>query len=223
LVPHCSPGRSSQCEIVCNSLLIAKYWVKYLPVMLDDLITSRSRVKLLEVFLSYPSDMFHVRELVRRTGDEINAVRRELSFLEKKGVLTREPRANRVYYFLSKNYEFYYDLLRLGAKTSGLGKGLIKNKVKLGRIKYAMLSGRFARRLPKGPEEVDLLVVGSVVLPELALLVREEEKRLEGEINYTVMTEEEFDFRKKRRDPFLLGILYASRIMIIGDEDELVG
>lgn len=190
--------------------------------MLSDLITSRSRVKLLNVFLSYPSDMFHVRELVRRTGDEINAVRRELSYLEKKGVLIREPRANRVYYFLSKNYGFYYDLLRIGAKTIGLGESILENRVKLGRLKYAMFSGNFARHLPKGPEDVDLLIVGTVVLPELALLVREEEKRLDSEINYTVMTEEEFDFRKKKRDPFILSILSGSRVMLIGDEEVML-
>ena len=190
--------------------------------MLSDLITSRSRVKLLNVFLSYPSEMFHVRELVRRTGDEINAVRRELAYLEKKGILTREPRANRVYYFFSKNYEFYYDLLKIGSKTIGLGEDILKNRVKLGRIKYAMFSGKFARKLPKGPEEVDLLVVGAVVLPELALLVREEEKRLDTEINYTVMTEDEFDFRKKKRDPFILSILFGSRVMLIGDEENLL-
>lgn len=190
--------------------------------MFSDLITSKSRVKLLNVFLSYPSDMFHVRELVRRTGDEINAVRRELSFLEKKGILTREPRANRVYYYLSKNYSFYFDFLKIGSKTIGLGDAILKNKVKLGKVKYAMFSGRFARRLPKGPEEVDLLVVGSVVLPELALLVREEEKRLDTEINYTVMTEEEFEFRKKKRDPFIHEILFGSRVMIIGDEESML-
>lgn len=190
--------------------------------MLSDLITSRSRIKLLNVILSHPQEMFHVRELVRRTGDEINAVRRELSYLEKKGVLNKEPRANRVYYFLSKNYEFYFDLVKLGAKLVGLGEGILENKVKLGRIKYAMFSGKFARHLPKGPEDVDLLVVGTVVLPELALLVREEEKRLDSEINYTVMTEEEFDFRKKKRDPFILSILNGSRVMLLGDEESML-
>ena len=64
--------------------------------MLADLITSKSRVKLLNVFLSNPSEMYHVRELVRRTGNEINAVRRELAHLEKNGVLNKEPRANRI-------------------------------------------------------------------------------------------------------------------------------
>lgn len=190
--------------------------------MLNDLITSKSRVKLLNVFLSNPSEMYHVRELVRRTGDEINAVRRELSYLEKNGILAREPRANRVYYYLNKNYEFYFDLIKVGSKTIGLGEAIIKNKVKLGRVKYAMFSGRFARHLPKGPEDVDLIVVGAIVLPELALLVREEEKRLDAEINYTVMTEEEFDFRKQKRDPFILNILSGSRVMVIGDEENFL-
>jgi hypothetical protein len=190
--------------------------------MFSDLITSRSRIKLLNVFLSSPTEMYHVRELVRRTGDEINAVRRELAHLEKNSILSKEPRANRVYYYLNKNYEFYYDLLRIGTKTIGLGLGIIKNRVKLGRVKYAMFSGRFSRRLPKGPEDVDLLIVGSIVLPELALLVREEEKRLDTEINYTVMTEEEFEFRKKKRDPFILSILFGSRVMLIGDEESML-
>lgn len=190
--------------------------------MFSDLITSKSRVKLLNVFLSNPTEMFHVRELVRRTTDEINAVRRELAFLEKKGILVKEPRANRVYYSLSKNYSFYFDLLRLGSKNIGLGAEILKNKVKLGKIKYAMFSGRFLRKMKDQPDEVDLLIVGNVVLPELALLIREEERRLATEINYTVMTDEEFDFRKKKRDPFIVTILSSSRVMLIGDEETML-
>jgi len=190
--------------------------------MLSDLITSKSRVKLLSIFLGNPFEMFHVRELVRRTGDEINAVRRELFFLEKKGILSKEPRANRVYYSLSKNYPFYFDLLRIGVKTVGLGAEILVNRAKLGKIKYAMFSGKFARRLKVEPDEINLLLVGTVVLPELTLLIRGEEKRLNTEINYTVMSEDEFDFRKKRRDPFILSILSGSRIMLIGDEESML-
>lgn len=190
--------------------------------MFEDLITSKSRTKLLQLYLTYPYQMFHVRECVRRTGDEINAVRRELIFLEKKGILTREQRANRVYYSLDKTYPFYFDLLSLGAKTIGLGDTLLKNRVKLGKIKYAMFSGSFIRKTKKNQEQVDLIVVGTVVLPELAILVRQEEARLETEINYTAMTEEEFTFRKKRNDPFISGILSGVRVMIIGDEEAML-
>lgn len=190
--------------------------------MFDDLITSKSRVKLLHVFLADPSQMYHVRELVRRTADEINAVRRELQFLEKKGILVKEHRANRLYYFLSKSYPFYFDLLQLGAKTIGLGSEILKNRARLGKIKYAMFSGRFARHLEKEPDAVDLLIVGTVVLPELALLIKNEERRLGTEINYTVMSEEEFSFRKKRHDPFISSILSGSRVMLIGDEESML-
>lgn len=190
--------------------------------MLADLITSQSRIKLLNVLLTNPTEMFHVRELVRRTGDEINAVRRELLFLEKKGILTREPRANRVYYSLSKNYPFYFDLLKIGAKITGLGGEILKNRVKIGRIKYAMFSGKFVRRMDKDVTDVDFIIVGTIVLPELAVLIRDEEKRLGREINYTVMTEEEFSFRKKKRDPFILSVLSGSRVMLYGDEESML-
>lgn len=190
--------------------------------MLSDLITSKSRIKLLNVFLNTPYEMYHVRECVRRTGDEINAVRRELQFLEKKGILTKEQRANRIYYSLTKNYEFYFDLLALGAKTLGLGAEVIKNRAKLGKIKFAMFSGRFVRRIKKSPDDVDFMIVGTVVLPELAVLVRNEEGRLNTEINYTAMSEDEFKFRKKRNDPFIAVILAGSRVMLIGDEEAML-
>ncbi|HYK08137.1 MAG TPA: hypothetical protein VEW42_01405 [Candidatus Eisenbacteria bacterium] len=190
--------------------------------MLADFITSKSRIKLLHVFLVNPYEMYHVRELVRRTNDEINAVRRELSFLESRGVLDKEKRANRVYYYLSKNYPYYYDLLRLAAKTTGLGAEVIKNRAKLGKVKYAFISGRFVRRLEKIPDTVDFLMVGTIVLPEIAVLVRNEEARLATEINYTVMTEEEFNFRKERNDPFIQKVLAGSRIMLLGDEEAML-
>lgn len=190
--------------------------------MLADIITSKSRIKLLTVFLTNPSEMLHVRECVRRTGDEINAVRRELQFLEKKGIFTREQRANRVYYALDKSYPFYYDLLEIGSKTIGLGHELLKNRAKLGKIKFAMFSGAFIRKIKNNPDDIDFMVVGTIVLPELAVLVRNEEARIGKEINYTAMSEEEFRFRKRRNDPFLASVLVGSRVMIVGDEEAML-
>lgn len=190
--------------------------------MFSDLITSKSRIKLLKLFLSSPHDMYHVRECVRKTGDEINAVRRELHLLESKGILQKEARANRLYYYLEKEYPFYFDLLNLGAKTIGLGAEILVNRSKLGKIKYAMFSGGFVRRMKKSADAVDFIVVGTVVLPELAVLIRNEEARLETEINYTAMSEEEFKFRKKRNDPFITNILGGARVMLIGDEEAML-
>ena len=190
--------------------------------MFDDLITSKTRIKILHLFLGNLGEMFHVREIVRRVDEEINAVRRELMLLEKKGILNREARANRVYYSLDTSYPFFGDLVKIYAKESGLGRDIIKNRVKLGRIKYAMLSGDFAKNSPNSGESVDLLVVGVVVLPELSLIIKKEEEMKKREINYTIMNEDEFNFRKARRDPFISSIIYGSRVMLIGDEESLV-
>ena len=190
--------------------------------MLQDFMVSKVRVKLLKVFLYKPGEMYHVRGLVRATDEEINAVRRELARMEKRGMVKKEPRGNRLYYWFRQDYPLYQDLLSMVAKNTGLGRKIIKNKTKLGRVKFVMFSGRFVRRLPPVEGGVDLLVVGEIVLPELAKLVREEEAKLEREVNYTVMTKDEFEFRKKRRDPFVLSILGGSRVMVIGDEEELV-
>lgn len=190
--------------------------------MLEDLIISRVRVKLLQLFLSEPGQIIHVRELVRRSKEEINAVRRELAHMEKAGMLSKEHRANRLYYNFKKDYPLYYDLLELITKTTGLGGAILRNKNKLGRVKFAMLSGKFARNIPGAIEKVDLLIVGNVVIPEVAALVREEEVRRGREIFFTPMTEEEFMFRKKKKDPFILGILEGGRVMVVGDEEELI-
>ena len=189
---------------------------------LTDFMISRVRIKLLKVFLEDPKEMYYVRQLTRKVGEEINAVRRELARMQKRGMLSSEPRGNRLYYSFKTYYPFYQELLHLVAKTSGLGGSIRREEKKLGKVKFAMLSGRYVRHKARKENEVDLLIVGNIVLPQLASLVREEEARRGQEINYSVMTSDEYAFRQRRRDPFLLEILSRSRVMIIGDEEELV-
>lgn len=190
---------------------------------LEDIIISRVRRKILELFLTNPGSIFHVRDIVRRISEEINAVRRELAHMEKAGMVTKEQRANRLFYAFRKDYPLYYNLLELIIKSTGLGWELIKRRVKLGKIKFIMFSGRFIRGIaPKNANDIDVFIIGNVVLPELSQLIKSEEVKRGREINYTVMTEEDFSFRKRRRDPFIVSILEGSRTMIIGDEEEMV-
>lgn len=189
---------------------------------LKDFFISKTRVKLLEVFLSNPGEMYYVRELTRKTVEEINAVRRELLRLETLGIVKSEKRANRLYYFFRKDYLFYSDLLKMVAKTTGLGKEIIKMKNKLGTVKYAFLSLRYVKNLAPKEGLVDVLIIGDVVMAQLAALVRKYEGLLKREINYTAMTEEEFDFRRRRRDPFILQVLAQGRVVLIGDEEQML-
>jgi len=190
---------------------------------LNDIITSKVRIEILELFFANPTEMYHVRGIVREINEEINAVRRELTKLEAGGIIKKEARGNRVYYWVRDDYPMYGDLISMVSKTRGVGAAIIAARTKIGKPLYVMFSGRFARhKKRKKDEDVDILVVGEITMPELASIIRAEESRRKTEINYTVMTREELQFRKQRRDPFLQGVLAASRVMIIGDEDDLV-
>ncbi|OGY12651.1 MAG: hypothetical protein A3A58_02245 [Candidatus Blackburnbacteria bacterium RIFCSPLOWO2_01_FULL_41_27] len=190
---------------------------------LTDFLVSKVRVKLLKSLLENPKEMYHVRDLVRRTNEEINAVRRELARMEEAGMVYKEARGNRLYYWFNKDYPFFQELLQLVTKTTGLGFAIRKNRGKLGKLNFVMFSGEFVRHLEKSnPDQVDVLVVGEVVLPELGNLIHQEEAKRGIEITYSPMTREEYDFRKTRRDPFILGILTGSRVMIIGSEHDFV-
>lgn len=181
---------------------------------------SRVRVKMMKLFFSHQEDMYYVRQITRKINEEINAVRRELEKMLGYGLLRSEQRGNRLYYSLNPRYTYYQELEQLAAKSDGLGKKIRKLRRKLGSLEFVMFSGRFVRKLPPRQDEVDILVIGQVVLPELEALIAEEEKRIDREIRVAVFEKEEFDFRKTRRDPFIMDILYGSRVMIIGNETD---
>jgi hypothetical protein len=187
---------------------------------LKDFMISKTRVKLIEFLFLNADEMYYVREVSRKTKLEINAVRRELEKMMNSGMLKNEQRANRLYYRLNKRYLFYKEMQTMVAKTTGLGKKIIKNKRKLGTVEFVMFSSRFVEGAKPRQDELDVLVIGNIVLPELQELVKKEESRLERELNYAVFSAEEFEFRKTRRDPFVMEVLYGTRVMVVGSDVE---
>jgi len=189
---------------------------------MEDLIVSKVRVKILALFITSQDPLLHVREIVRRVDEEINAVRRELARMEKFGLVSSEWRANRRLYRFRRDYKFYPDILSMVTKSFGVGGGIVKNQARLGRIKFSFISTRFLKNEVSGPEDVDILIVGQIVLPELQAIIADEQAKREREINYSFMDEAEFNFRVRRRDPFILRVLIQPKIMLIGDEANLL-
>lgn len=189
---------------------------------LQDLIVSRARVRMLELFFLNPEEMYYVRQIARQTKEEVNAVRRELERLLGSGLLKSEERGNRLYYYLNNKHLYYQELMQIVIKSSGLGKKIRRYRRKLGKLDFVMFSGKYISGEDSVQNEVDMLFIGDVVLAELKEMIKEEEQRLGREINYAVFSLDEFNFRKTRRDPFVLDILYGSRVMVIGSEVDFV-
>ena len=103
--------------------------------MLQNIIPSQTRLKVLELFFHNPNENYYLRRVVREVEKEVNAVKRELDILEKEKVLTREPRLNKVFYFLNKNYKYYDEFLRIFSKSDNLSQLIYQNLPKLGKVK----------------------------------------------------------------------------------------
>jgi len=84
--------------------------------VLEHLFSSRTRVKLLELFLLHPEREIHVREICRITVLNINAVRRELANLEEMGLLTSCRRGNARFYTVNIAFPVYQELVGIFLK-----------------------------------------------------------------------------------------------------------
>ncbi len=195
---------------------------------LEDIIT-KNGMRILRLMIKRPYLSYGLSELSSSLGVSKSNVLGYLRVLQKNNLIRTEKEGKKKTYKINSSLEIMQLLwlLFMNEKKNNLrpaSKNTVEyifEKVK-DKAEVFILFGSVAYGLEQEGSDIDILVVGDVVLPELASIIRTEESKRNKEINYTVMSRDEFDFRKKRRDPFLLGILSESRFMIIGNEEDLV-
>lgn len=209
--------------------------------MVDKLFGSKTRYKLLELFMSNPNRSFYVREITRTIGEQINSVRRELSNLLSLGIITSDNSGKHLYYEVNQKHEKYDALVSLfhnpsqsiDSKSTGKGgKAATSKKADkteepkvgpdekaLGNVSLVVLSGAFTRdtRAP-----VDLLVVGNVTDASLESYIKKLESSIDREIQFAHFNDEDFDYRYKINDRFVSRML-GSKLAVRVDRRNLVG
>lgn len=178
------------------------------------LLTSHTRLKLLNLFFSNPEELYYVRQLVRLTAEEINSVRRELLNLKSIFLVCSETRGNRLYYWANPEHHLFFSLIQLTAQHTGLGLSLLENKSKIGNLKVVMASQSFLNRQQNGG--IDLILIGDMNLKVIDSLVKAEEQQRGYEINYMIMDQSEYHIRKLKRDPILVDFLFGLPSIVIG-------
>lgn len=189
--------------------------------MLQRLLTSKTRVKLLTLFLMNPEKELYIREIVRITNENINSIRRELSNLEEIGLLTSKRKGNTKYYAVERNMPIYSELTNIILKTEGISKIVKENLSKIGTIEAMFIYGSFASKKAGLSSDIDLFIIGNVQEKQLILHIKELEKKLSREINYVFFGSKEFKERVKKNDPFVSNVLKEPKIMLMGDLNEL--
>jgi hypothetical protein len=177
--------------------------------MLKSIFTSNARVKLLTLFLLEPDKEYFVRELTRVLDEQINSVRRELDNLKKVGLLKSRTKLRKKYYYVNKNHILFRDLRNIIIKITNSSENLIKKISKMGKLDFLLISGVFIKK----DTAVDLLVAGDVDKEKLGTFL--DTLETSEPIKFSVLDTEDFVYRLKCRDKFILDL--------IQDPDNIIG
>jgi predicted transcriptional regulator len=189
--------------------------------MLEQLFGSQTRVRLLQIFLSNPEEKYFVRELTRNLNSQINAIRRELENLEDLGAVkvveeTGEHKSQKKKFYQSNiDFILYHELKSIFQKAQFLlEKKFAKAVMKIGKVHFLALTGTF---VGKKDVPIDIIAVGTMSKKKFAKLIKDFQKNLKRELNYTLLDREEFNYRRSVADRFLYNILDSDKIVLIDE------
>jgi hypothetical protein len=159
--------------------------------MLDTLITSKTRLKLLLKFFLNSGSKAYLRQLESEFGESSNAIRLELNRFEKAHLLTASTTGNKKYYRANIKHPLFPDINNILMKYVGFDQIIDKVIRKLGDLKCAYIVGDFAQG--RDNHIIDLVFVCDGINREyLARLIGKVEKLINRKIRYVIFNEEEF-------------------------------
>ena len=167
--------------------------------MLDSLITSKTRQKLLVKFFSNPKNMGHLRGLAEEFGESTNSIRKELNNLCEAGLLLKCEEKNRVDYQANPNHAFFTNLQDLIQKYLGLDKLILAVLERMGQVSQIALVGDYAHGIDSG--RIDVQITGTQLNEDYLIHISEKLKSL-------IAKEVVFEVRSSISDPEAL-LLYS--------------
>lgn len=194
--------------------------------MIDALFGSKTRVKLLHLFLNNPNRAFYVREITRKIDEQINSVRRELANMLSVGIIKSDSSNNRLYYEINQEYQHYQPLraifadahLQSEVAASGEVNDWSKRLKPLGDLRVAIFSGSLVRG---SSSEVDVLLAGDVNKTQAKRFMKELEEEEGRSLNYTIMSYEDFYYRLSIKDRFITTIT-AGKFTVLQDTEGIL-
>lgn len=168
--------------------------------MLETLISSKTRIKLLLKFFLNSSQTAYLRSLENEFGDSTNAIRLELNRLEEAGMLASFSDGNKKMFRANTAHPLFREIHNILLKTIGLDQ-VVQNVIeRLGDVEQVFLVGEFA----KGNDSpiIDLVFIGDIDKTYLLNVVEKVESLIKRKIRYLIYGCEEFDMTMKLNTNF---------------------
>lgn len=169
---------------------MSKFVTHYPDLMINTLITSQTRIKLLRKFFLNSNTRAHLRGLESEFGESSNAIRVELNRFEDAGLLKSLRQGNKKLYQANRSHPLFSDIHSIIIKEAGIDR-VIDNVIhKIGDLISIYLTGDFARG--KDSRVIELIMVGDELdRTYLADKVMQAERITGRKVSYTLMNQEE--------------------------------
>lgn len=184
----------------------------------------RTRLSILSMLFLNDSKSFYLREIMRTLGQGRGSVQRELARLTEAGLILRTQRGNQVFYQANRESPIFPELRSLLVKTAGI-VDIIKAALSglQGKIKVAFIYGSIADGTDTAMSDIDLLTIGNATLREIVSSLQDAQASIGREINPATYRAREFREKLAPEHHFVRSVYGASKIFLIGSEDELKG
>ncbi len=173
--------------------------------MIETLISSKTRIKLLLKFFLNSNMTAYLRGLESEFGESSNAIRVELNRFEKAGMLSSFMKGNKKFFQANIKHPMFTDIHTIILKYVGLDS-IIENVIaKLGDVEKVYVVGEFSKGLDS--EIIDLIFIGNIDKVYLLRLIEKAEGMVDRKIRYLIYSTDEADKAKineKDPEPLLL-------------------
>ena len=171
--------------------------------MLGELITSKTRLRLLIKFFVSQANKGHLNGLATEMGESTNGIRKELNHLEEAGYLKKLKVNNKVEYKANTNHPLFETLRKVVLKHLGLEDLVEKVLERIGDVDQIILIGDYAKGKDSGI--MDVIIIGKVDKAYLTELIEKAEDLVQRKIRYLVFNKSEFTaFESVNKDPLHL-------------------
>jgi len=189
--------------------------------MLEKLLGSKVRAKVIGWLFTHPDERYYVRQLASLVNEDSTNVSRELSKLEALGVVAGQREGRQKHYQANCNLPIFDELRSIAVKTVGLVDVLSNALADYGsKITLAIVYGSVAQGTHTAKSDVDFIIVGDLDAVSLHRTIAEVETKLKRPVNYSLFSPEEFRAERNNADSFLSSVLAGPIILITGTADE---
>lgn len=170
--------------------------------MLDTLISSKTRIKLLFKFFLNPESLAYLRGLESEFGESSNAIRLELNRFEEAGLLNSFLQGNKKIFHVNKKHPLFDDIRNIIMKYAGIDKIVESINSRFPDLFLVYLIGDYAKGLDTGV--IDIVLIGEVDITETTIVLKKAEKLIGRKIRYLNMSNTAFHEYINNRSSLLI-------------------